>query len=119
MITNTSLLYSTLKKCVPANTYHPVRDEIVSRIASIVHCNTKYNLTDMATKSLNGAIHQFLPPNQQFPPVLTAGGCKTDLKKQSVGAMSGTAKYVHTVLSPLDLEIISSFEDERFISHLG
>eukprot|EP00957_Ditylum_brightwellii_P175154 13335079-Ditylum_brightwellii.AAC.1 len=30
--------------------------------------------------------------------------CKTDMKKQSGVAISGTAKYVHTVLSPLDME---------------
>eukprot|EP00957_Ditylum_brightwellii_P147184 11207787-Ditylum_brightwellii.AAC.1 len=72
----------------------------------------------MGIKSLNGAIHHFLLQNQEFPPVLTAGECKIDTKKQSMGAISVTAKYVYMVLSPLDLKIISSFEDERFISHL-
>eukprot|EP00957_Ditylum_brightwellii_P004618 350837-Ditylum_brightwellii.AAC.1 len=71
MITNTSLPHSALKKHVPPNNYHCVRE------------------------------------NQQFPPVLTAGECKIDLKKPSMDA-----RYVHTVLSPLDLEVISSFVDE-------
>eukprot|EP00957_Ditylum_brightwellii_P128324 9787814-Ditylum_brightwellii.AAC.1 len=66
----------------------------------------------MGTKSLNGAVHQFLLQNQKISPVSTAGECKTDMKKQSGAAISGTAKYVHTVLSPLDIEVVSSFEDE-------
>eukprot|EP00957_Ditylum_brightwellii_P131550 10033312-Ditylum_brightwellii.AAC.1 len=45
---------------------------------SIVHCRTKYNLADMGTKALNGAINQFLLQNQVFPPVSTAGECKTE-----------------------------------------
>ena len=40
------------------------------------------------------------------------------MKEQSGVAISGMAKYVHTVLSPLDMEVISSFQDEMFISHL-
>eukprot|EP00957_Ditylum_brightwellii_P180897 13781394-Ditylum_brightwellii.AAC.1 len=44
--------------------------------------------------------------------------CKTDMKKQSGVAISGMTKYVHTVLSPLDMEVITSFKDEMFISHL-
>eukprot|EP00957_Ditylum_brightwellii_P160054 12183668-Ditylum_brightwellii.AAC.1 len=66
----------------------------------------------MGTKSLNGAVHQFLLQNQKFPLVLTAGKCKTGMKKQTGVAIFGTAKYVHTLLSPLDIEIISSFKDE-------
>ena len=118
MITNTSLPHSTLKKRVSANNYHRVREAVASKIVSVVHCNTKYNLADMGTKSLNGAVHQFLLQNQNFPPVSTAGECQTDTKKQSGVAISGMAKYAHTVLSPLDMEVISSFQDETFISHL-
>eukprot|EP00957_Ditylum_brightwellii_P107491 8201616-Ditylum_brightwellii.AAC.1 len=66
----------------------------------------------MGTKLLNGAIHQFLVQNQKLPPVLAAGDCNTDMQKKSVAALSGTAKYVHKVLSPLDMEVISSFEDK-------
>eukprot|EP00957_Ditylum_brightwellii_P036604 2773460-Ditylum_brightwellii.AAC.1 len=44
------------------------------------------------------------------------GEYKTDLKKYHMGIVAGTAKYVHMLLSPLDLEIISSFEDERFMN---
>eukprot|EP00957_Ditylum_brightwellii_P091713 6983553-Ditylum_brightwellii.AAC.1 len=73
MITNTSLPHSTLKKQVYANNYHRVREAVASRILSAVHCNTKYNLADMGTKSLNGTVHQFLLQNQNFPPVSTAG----------------------------------------------
>eukprot|EP00957_Ditylum_brightwellii_P203233 15333798-Ditylum_brightwellii.AAC.1 len=71
----------------------------------------------MGTKSLNGAVHQFLLQNQHFPPVLTAGECQTNMKKQSGVAISGMAKYVHMVLSPLDMEVISSFQDEMFIAY--
>eukprot|EP00957_Ditylum_brightwellii_P140883 10731678-Ditylum_brightwellii.AAC.1 len=83
MITNTSLPHSTLKKQVSANDYHCVRGAVASKIASVVHCDTKHNLADMSTKLLNGAVHQFLLQNQNLPPVLTAGECKTDTKKQS------------------------------------
>eukprot|EP00957_Ditylum_brightwellii_P126382 9634388-Ditylum_brightwellii.AAC.1 len=44
--------------------------------------------------------------------------CKTDMKKQSGVAIAGTAKFLYTVLSLLDMEVISSFKDEMFISHL-
>eukprot|EP00957_Ditylum_brightwellii_P048597 3687747-Ditylum_brightwellii.AAC.1 len=98
MITNTSLPHSTLKKCVSANNYHRVREAVASKIASVVHCDTKYNLAVMGTKSLNGAVHQFLPQNQNFPPVLTAGECKTDMKKQSEGAIS--AGYLPHLSAP-------------------
>eukprot|EP00957_Ditylum_brightwellii_P134949 10289058-Ditylum_brightwellii.AAC.1 len=73
MITNTSLPHSTLKKQVSTNNYHHVREAVVSRIASAVHCDIKYNLADMGTKLLDGAVHKFLLQNQNFPPVLTAG----------------------------------------------
>jgi hypothetical protein len=46
---------STLKKQVSANNYLRVKEAVASRIASIVHCDTKYNLADMGSKSLNGA----------------------------------------------------------------
>eukprot|EP00957_Ditylum_brightwellii_P005755 438826-Ditylum_brightwellii.AAC.1 len=73
MLTNTSLPHSTLKKQVSANNYHQVREAAVSSIVSVVHCDTKYNLADIGIKLLNGAVHQFLLQNQNFPPVLTAG----------------------------------------------
>eukprot|EP00957_Ditylum_brightwellii_P194805 14839151-Ditylum_brightwellii.AAC.1 len=83
MITNTSLPHSTLKKRVSVNNYHCVREAVASKIVSVVHCDTKYSLADMGTKSLNGAVHQFFLQNQNFPPVLIAGECQTDMKKQS------------------------------------
>eukprot|EP00957_Ditylum_brightwellii_P055541 4209224-Ditylum_brightwellii.AAC.1 len=110
MITNTSLSHSSLKKQVSVNNYHCVREAVASRIASIVYGDAKYNLADMGTKSLNGACHQF--PHQNFLPVLTAGECKTNMEKQTGVAISGTAKYVHTVLIPLKMEVVSSFKDE-------
>eukprot|EP00957_Ditylum_brightwellii_P174357 13274613-Ditylum_brightwellii.AAC.1 len=73
MITNTSLLHSTLKKRVSANNYHHIREAVASRIASVVHCDTNHNLADMGAKLLNGTVHQFLLQNQNFLPVLTAG----------------------------------------------
>eukprot|EP00957_Ditylum_brightwellii_P196378 14962013-Ditylum_brightwellii.AAC.1 len=97
MITNTSLPHSTLKKQVSANNYHHrVKEEVASKIASVVHCNTKYDLADMGTKSLNGAVHQFLLQNQNFPPGSIAGECQMDTKKKSGVAISGMAKYAHT-----------------------
>eukprot|EP00957_Ditylum_brightwellii_P081133 6171713-Ditylum_brightwellii.AAC.1 len=63
MITNTSLPHSTLKKLVSANNYHHVREAVASSIASVVHCDTKYNLADIGTKLLNGVVHQFLLQN--------------------------------------------------------
>eukprot|EP00957_Ditylum_brightwellii_P045061 3418085-Ditylum_brightwellii.AAC.1 len=91
MITNTSLPHSTLKKHVSANKYHCVREAVASRIASVVHCDTKYNLADMDTKSIYGVAHQFFLQNQQCPPVSTARVYKADMKKQSVDAISGSA----------------------------
>eukprot|EP00957_Ditylum_brightwellii_P128325 9787814-Ditylum_brightwellii.AAC.2 len=44
VITNTYLPQFTLKKHVSANNYHQVRETVTSRIASVVHCDTKYNL---------------------------------------------------------------------------
>eukprot|EP00957_Ditylum_brightwellii_P166337 12662738-Ditylum_brightwellii.AAC.1 len=73
MINNTSLPHSTLKRHVSANICHYVREAVASRIASIVYCDTKYNLADMGIKSLNGVNHQFLLQNHHFIPVSTAG----------------------------------------------
>eukprot|EP00957_Ditylum_brightwellii_P054887 4160460-Ditylum_brightwellii.AAC.1 len=78
MVTNTSLPHSTLKHCVSANNYHQVGEAVAAMIVYIVHCRTKYNLADLGTKALNGAIHQFMLQNQVFPPVSTAGECKTE-----------------------------------------
>eukprot|EP00957_Ditylum_brightwellii_P063093 4789848-Ditylum_brightwellii.AAC.1 len=61
-----------------------------------MHCDTKYNLADMGTKSVNRAVHQLLLQSQNFPPVSMAGECQTDMKKQSGVALSGMAKYAHT-----------------------
>eukprot|EP00957_Ditylum_brightwellii_P002698 207892-Ditylum_brightwellii.AAC.1 len=47
MITNTSLPPSTLKKLLSANSYCCVREAIAKRIASVVYCDTKYNLADI------------------------------------------------------------------------
>ena len=118
MVTKSSLLHSTLKRRVSANNYHCVREAVAANIVSIVHCDTKYNLADMGTKSLNGQTHQFLLQNQQFPPASTAGECQTESENQSTVSSTGLAKYVLTVLSPLDLEIGTSFEDEKFLSYL-
>jgi len=77
MATNTSLPHSTLKKRNQASNYHRVQEAVASKTVSIVHVDTKYNLSDMGTKPLNGPTHQFLLKNQSFPPVSTAGECKT------------------------------------------
>ena len=82
MVTNTSLPHSILKKRHSANNYHRVREAVAAGIVSIVHCDTKYNLADMGTKSLNGQVHQFLLQNQTLPPVSTAGECKPDTRKE-------------------------------------
>eukprot|EP00957_Ditylum_brightwellii_P047665 3621540-Ditylum_brightwellii.AAC.1 len=61
---------------------------VVRRIASIVYCDTKYNLVDMGTKSLNGAINYFLLQNQQFPPVSKRGKYKTNLKVKFISIIA-------------------------------
>eukprot|EP00957_Ditylum_brightwellii_P045810 3475597-Ditylum_brightwellii.AAC.1 len=63
MVTNTSLPHSTLKRRVSDNNCHHVREAVAAYIASIVHCDTKYNLLDMGTKALPGPNHQFLLQN--------------------------------------------------------
>eukprot|EP00957_Ditylum_brightwellii_P044725 3391321-Ditylum_brightwellii.AAC.1 len=57
MVTNTSLPNSTFKRRVSANNYHHVRETVAADITSIVHCDTKYNLSDMGTKALPGPTH--------------------------------------------------------------
>eukprot|EP00957_Ditylum_brightwellii_P129524 9879671-Ditylum_brightwellii.AAC.1 len=84
MVTNTSLPHSILKCRVSANNYHRVRKAVAAMIVSIVYCRTKYHLADMGTKALNGAIHQCLLQNQVFPPVPTAGECKTESYQSDV-----------------------------------
>ena len=79
MVTNTSLPHSTLKKRVSVNNYHGGREAVAAGIVSIVHCDTEYNLADMGTKALSRTTHQFLLKNQKFPPVSSAGECKTDV----------------------------------------
>eukprot|EP00957_Ditylum_brightwellii_P031348 2376233-Ditylum_brightwellii.AAC.1 len=118
MVTNTSLPHSTLKRCVSVNNYHRVREAVACDVASIAHCDTKYNLADMGTKALNGVTHQFLLQNQQFPPVSTAGECKMEPEVQSGSPASSMAKYNYTVLSPMDEEIVRLFYNNKFISHL-
>ena len=121
MVTNTSLPHSVLKKRHSANNYHRVREAVAAGIASIVHCDTKFNLADMGTKSLNGQTHQFLLQNQTFPPVSTAGECKRD-NKSTIEAMplhtAYSSKLVLSVLSPLDKAVVYSLENKEFSSAL-
>ena len=77
----------------------------------MVHCDTKYNLADMGTKSLNGTNHQFLLQNQEFPPVLSAGECQTDMSGLTT---TGKAKLVLSVLTPLDVEIADTLSSVHF-----
>ena len=44
---------------------------------------------------------------------------QTESMDQSTVRSNGLARYVLTVLSPLDLEIGASFEDENFLSYLS
>eukprot|EP00957_Ditylum_brightwellii_P007343 557513-Ditylum_brightwellii.AAC.1 len=39
-------------------------------------------------------------------------------EEQSSGGVTGKAKYVHSVLSPLDHEIVSALEEKRFLVYL-
>ena len=113
MVTNTSLPHSILKKRHSANNYHRVREAVAAGIVSIVHCDTKFNLADMGTKSLNGQTHQFLLQNQNLPPVSTAGECQLDTstEKSEPNVVSNYARLVLHVLSLLDQEVIDSFRD--------
>eukprot|EP00957_Ditylum_brightwellii_P097545 7429206-Ditylum_brightwellii.AAC.1 len=54
MVTNTSLPHAMLKRRDSANIYHQVREAVAAGIASVINCSTKYNLTVMGTKPLNG-----------------------------------------------------------------
>eukprot|EP00957_Ditylum_brightwellii_P061595 4674083-Ditylum_brightwellii.AAC.1 len=72
----------------------------------------------MGTKSLNGVTQQFLLQNQKIPPVSTAGECQTEPEVQSGSPASCMAKYSHTVLSPMDEEIVRSFSNDELISCL-
>jgi hypothetical protein len=114
MVTNTSLPHSTLKRRVSAHNYHHVREAVAADIASIVHCDTKYNLSDMGTKALPGPTHQFLLQNPKFPPTLSAEECQTESTDTSGPSTSGSAKLVLSVLTPLDVEVARTFGCARF-----
>ena len=53
---------------------------------------------------------QFLLQNQVFPPVSTAGECKQDKPETS----SAKAKLVLSMMSRLDSDVASAFEEESF-----
>lgn len=110
MITNTSLPHSTLKKRSNANAYHRVREAVAAGIVSIVHCNTKYNLSDIGTKALGGPAHQFLLQNQNFPPASSAGECQTGLIDAVVS--QGSNVFTGTV----DLTTNDSHDHEACLS---
>ena len=112
MITNSTLPHSTLKKRKSANDYHRVREAVASGIASIVHIDTKYNLSDIGTKPLNGQVHQFLLKNQHFPPVSTAGECKSGPPDLSM--KTGQARLFLSVLSSLDRDVALAIVDKNF-----
>ena len=103
-----------MKKRKSANDYHQVREAVASGIASVVHIDTKFNLADMGTKSLNGQAHQFLLKNQHFPPVLTAGECESD--SHDLDGKVGQARLFSSVLSPLDHDMTLAIADENFRS---
>ena len=125
MVTKNSLPHLTLKKPQSAKNYHHVREAVALGIISIVNCRTKYNLADMVTKSLNGQLHKFLLQNQQFPPVSTAGECKTNSENQSltITEKTGTTStnkstLFLSVISPLDDEIMQALTDTGFCAGL-
>jgi len=111
MVINTTLPHSTLKKRNQANNYHCVREAVADGMVAILHCDTDYNLADMGTKALNGVKHQHFLKNQVFPPVSTAGECKTDVKDQS-GTSSGLAKLVVRLESRQDEEMAMAQDSE-------
>ena len=67
--------HSTLKKRHLANNYHRVREAVASKIVSIVHCASEWNLADMGTKALPGHVHQRLLNNQSLPPFQCSREC--------------------------------------------
>ena len=121
MITNASLPHSTLKKRKSANDHHRVREAVAAGIASVVHVDTKYNLADMGTKSLNGQTHQFLLKNQVPPPVSTAGECKPESGEKDLAQSGkvGQAKLHLSVLSPLDRDVHRAMQDPEFREHVS
>ena len=94
---------------------------MASGIASVVHIDTKYNLADMGTKSLNGPTHQFLLKNQRPPPVSTAGECKPESGKKNLAQSGkvGQAKLHLSVLSPLDRDVHRAMQDPVFRKHVS
>ena len=119
MVTNTSLPHSILKNRYSANNYHCVREAVDAGIVSIIHCDTKYNLADMATKSLNGKAHQFLLQNQNLPPVSIAAKCKSDTSTKKSSLVHKTnVSQVLSVLSLLDQEVVNSLHNQEFCSLL-
>ena len=118
MVTNTSLPHSSLKKQVSANNYHRIREAVASKIVSIVHCDTEYNLSDMGTKALNGTVHQRLLQNQKFPPVSSAGECQKAFVKPSVELEKGKALLHLTMLTPMDAEVWDALEEQTFQNYL-
>ena len=119
MIVNASLPYSTLKKRHHANNFHRIREAVASRIVSIEHCDTNFNLADQGTKALNGEKNQFFLKNQEFPPVSTAGECQKKTAEQSSdSSVTGYATLSLQVQSKLDYEITNALEDPGFVSKL-
>ena len=117
MVLNTSLPHSILKKRNSANNYHRVREAVASKIVSIVHCDTEYNLADMGTKALCGPKTQYFLKHQEFPPVSTAGECKKGTLGQ-ISSSEKTAKLHLQVLSALDEEVVTTLRDSNLLTML-
>ena len=68
----------------------------------------------MDTKALSELTPQFLLQNPKFPPTLSAEECQTESTDMSGPSKSGSAKLVLSVLTPLDVEVASTFRCARF-----
>lgn len=72
MITSSTIPKSELKKRHNANAYNRIREAVAARIVDLVHCDTKYNLSDIGTKPLGPQVFQRLinqsTSNNKFPP---------------------------------------------------
>ena len=93
-------------------------------IVSAVHMDTKCNPVDMGTEVLPGPTHQFLLENQKFPPVSSAGECKTDTQSQTDSqsespVLPGEARLVLSVLTSLDRDVAGALQESAFVAWLA
>ena len=92
MVNQVTKPHSTLKKRHLANCYHRCREAVASKIVSIVHCASGWNLSDMGTKGLPAHIHQRLLHNQVLPPFQCSRECWMEMQKEQREVLRSASK---------------------------